>query len=219
MMAGVTTGFRPPINTFLAHPDAGVRLAIGDEIAGTGITVIGEADNGADALAGILDLAPDVALVAFDLSDPDGAEICATLRDELPVCRVLLLSTRDDDATFAALEAGAYGCHLLVEPTLPLVQAIRGTMRRESLPSPRWARLVLDRYAALAAADATRPLPAPTLGDLDRQVLEQLAAGVTPEAVAQALELTTHVVRLHASDAIITLARAATDEQILAALG
>ena len=86
-----TVGFRPPITVFLAHPDTTIRQSINDEVAGTGITIVGESDNGDDALEKMLELAPDVALIAVDPA-LDGLSVCAALRATLPVCRALLLA-------------------------------------------------------------------------------------------------------------------------------
>jgi len=204
---------------FLAHPDAAERQRLGDEIAGTGITVIGEAADGQRALTGILDLAPDVALLAVDLPTIDGPDVCRSLRVELPVCRVLLLAHDDDRRAFDGVVAGAYGCYLLGAPPVTLVRAIRGTMRRESLPTPGWAQGVLEGYRRLAAEDddGDRAVPAPTLTPIELDVLTRLAGGDTPGTIATRDGVTSHIVRLHAGYAIIKLYRAIADEHLVRA--
>jgi len=211
----VSRTFRPPISVFLAHTSETVRANLGDEIAGTGITVIGESNNGRDALARILDHAPDVALVATELADLSGAEVCASLRSELPVCRVLLLADDDSGDTFEGFLAGAMGCYLVGAPQMPLVKAIRGTMRRESLPPPSWAARILELYAELAEHEADRIVPAPKLTADETDVLTRLAAGESPVAIAETDGVTSHMVRIHAGYACIKLSRALSDEHLM----
>ena len=206
---------------FLAHPDAGVRHALGDEIAGTGISVVGESGNGREALARILDQAPDVALLSLDLPEVGTAEVCEQLRTELPVCRVLLLADAagdddDHDDGYAGFLAGALGCYVIGAPQVSLVKAIRGTMRRESLPTAAWATRILAQYAELAEEEGDRLVPPPKLTAIEADVLGRLAAGDTPQVIADAQDITTHLVRIHAGYAVIKLSRALADERLMA---
>jgi DNA-binding NarL/FixJ family response regulator len=138
--------------------------------------------------------------------------VCRALHDELPACRVLLLAEHDDEQTYAGLSAGAYGCYLLSDPPLSLVRAIRGTMRRESLPTPEWARRVLVHYDELTAEEAERVVPTPRLTPTETEVLKRLADGKTPDQIGEQHDVTAHLVRLHAGYAIIKLYRALADE-------
>lgn len=208
-------GFRPPITLYLAHPSQQTRQSLGDQVAGTGITVIGESGNGREAIDQIRELVPDVALLAVDLAGIDGAEACAALRGDVPACRVLLVAEHDDELAYAGLLAGAYGCYLLSDPPTTLVKAIRGTMRRESLPTPYWAGRILASYRDLAEADDDRIVPAPRLTTTEADILEQIHQGRTPHQIAEERDTTSHDVRLHAGYAIIKLSRAIADEQLL----
>lgn len=212
-----TLGFRPPIAVYLAHPDAAIRQAMTDDLAATGIHIVGETGTGEEALEQILDLVPDVALVAIDLPGLDGIEICRRLRRELPSCRVLNVA-RDDEHPMVVegLEAGAYGCHLTTSPAVPLVRAIRGTMRGESLPTTSWAVRILDEYRALGATEHDRVVPAPKLTPTEQEVLNRLAAGTSIPEIARLHDVTSHMVRLHAGYAIIKLYRALSDEALVA---
>jgi DNA-binding NarL/FixJ family response regulator len=206
---------------FVAHPDGPVRRALIDDLDAVDIAVVGEADNQATALTGILDTAPDVALVAVDLLDrPEadgGASACRSIRDALPVCRVLMVADRDDDRSIDAMIDGAVGCHLLDDPAVTLIDALRGTVRGEGLPSPSWARHALDQYQLMAAADDRRP-PPPELTPREHEVLSRLAAGMAPAAIAELHEVTVHMVRLHAADALAKLGRALDDERLILGL-
>lgn len=211
-----TTGFRPPIHVFIAHPGRTVREHLEDELAGTGVTVVGRAETGPEALDRVLALAPDVAALAADLPDLDGPALCRELRNQLPVCRVLLVADHDDDHSFDALLAGAYGCHLVTQPSMRFLHAVRGTMRREALPTPGWASRILTRYEELEAAEDDRLVPAPRLTPTEREVLLRLRDGETPKAIADRHRVPVHAVRIHASYAIIKLTRALADEELAA---
>jgi len=213
-----TLGFRPPIAVCVAHPAAGVRQSMTDDLAATGIHVVAEADNGQEALEQILSLVPDVALLAIDLPAIDGIELCTRLRDELPSCRVLLIAVDDSHPRVVdGIAAGAYGCHLTAAPAVPLVRAIRGTLRGESLPTPSWAARVLADYATFAdGVQEPRAVPAPKLTAPEEDVLERLAAGESIAAIAAADDVTTHLVRLQVGYAVIKLHRALSDELLVA---
>jgi len=213
-----TTGFRPPINVFIAHPGRAVREHLEDELAGTGVTVVGRADTGPDALDQILALVPDVAVLAADLPDLDGPALCARLRPALPACRILLVADHDDDHSFEGLLAGAYGCHLLTQPSMRFLHAVRGTMRREALPTPGWASRILTSYEELEATEGARRLPVPRLTPTELEVLQRLRDGETPQAIADRHTVPVHAVRIHASYAIVKLTRAIADEELAAAV-
>lgn len=207
-------GFRPTIRVFIAHPDAAVRELLRAEVEGEGIVVVGESGDGSEALTMMRDLVPDVPLLAVELPGTGGADVCAALRRELPVCRVLLVAETDDDRAWQGLAAGAYGCWLRDAPQLSLARAVRGTMRRESLPTPIWASRILDAYAHLEAHADQRVVPAPALTDTEREVLERIATGATPDDLADEYDVTAHRVRVHAGYAIVKLYRALADEQL-----
>ena len=211
-----TTGFRPPISALIAHPNRAVREHLEDELAGTGVTVVGRADAGPDALERIRALVPDVAILAADLPDLDGPALCRALRAELPACRILLVADHDDDHSFEGLLAGAYGCYLLSQPSMRFLHAVRGTMRREALPTPGWASRILSRYEELEAMEDERVVPIPRLTPTEREVLQRLRDGETPQAIADRHTVSVHTVRIHASYAMIKLTRAITDEAVAA---
>jgi two-component system response regulator DevR len=211
-----TTGFRPPISAFIAHGNRAVREHLEDELAGTGVTVVGRAETGPAALDRIRDLVPDVAVLAAELPELDGPSVCRALRTELPACRVLLVADHDDDHSFEGLLAGASGCYLLTQPSMRFLHAVRGTMRREGLPTPGWASRMLTRYEELEAVEEARLVPIPRLTPTEREVLQRLRDGETPQAIADRHSVSVHTVRIHASYASIKLTRAIADEAVAA---
>lgn len=214
----VPSGFRPPIEVVVAHPDPTVRLEIAQALTTAGITVVGETGDGNAAVALTRELVPDVAILATGLPGRSGVEGCRDLRTDLPVVRVLLVADADDAEALAGLEAGAYGCWLRGTPQTGLVEAVRGTMRRESLPTPGWAAHILTAYAELEAAEDERVVRAPRLTPTEHDVLSRIAEGRTPDEVAAEYEVTSHMVRLHTGYAIVKLYRALADERQMQSL-
>ena len=91
-------------------------------------------------------------------------------------------------------------------------------MRRESLPTPEWAKRIIELYQEMAASDDDRIIPAPSLTPTEQEVLNRIASGAPPDSIAELHGVTSHLVRLHAGYAIIKLYRAIADERQLQAL-
>lgn len=74
------------------------------------VRVVGEADNGAEAIRKAHELKPDIVLIDIRLPGPSGLDVCRMLRLQLPESReVILTSYAEDDYLFKALQAGAWG--------------------------------------------------------------------------------------------------------------
>jgi DNA-binding CsgD family transcriptional regulator len=87
-------------------------------------------------------------------------------------------------------------------------------MRREALPTPGWASRILTRYEELEAGELERRVPVPRLTPTEREVLQRLRDGETPQAIADRHTVPVHSVRIHASYAIVKLTRAIADEEL-----
>lgn len=91
-----------------------------------GIEVVGTAVDGRDAVAKTLELGPDVVLMDVRMPEMDGVEAVAVLRGRAPECRVVMLTTFDDEEyVVQALRAGAHGYLLKDLPAEELAQAVR----------------------------------------------------------------------------------------------
>ena len=117
------------------------------------LDVVGEAGDGEEALRQAARLRPDVVLM--DLRMPRLDDVAATrrLRAEQPACRVIALTTFDDDEyVFKALRAGAAGYLLKNISSAKLFEAIRVTAQDESFLQPSVAAKVVAEFARLSAA-------------------------------------------------------------------
>lgn len=165
-----------------------------------GIAVVGTAADGREAVAVALELRPDVVLMDVRMPELDGVEAVAVLRERAPECRVVMLTTFDDeDYVVRALRAGASGYLLKDLPAEELARAVRlahagvtqlesSVARRltEALPSPGPAAPT----AALAPADLT---------PREIDILRLVAHGHTNREIATRLFLSEGTVKNHIS--------------------
>jgi DNA-binding NarL/FixJ family response regulator len=179
----VRAGFR----SILAHED--------------GITVVGEASDGDEAVLLARQLRPDVVLMDIRMPRTDGLEATrAIVRDpELADVRVVILTTFDlDDYVYGALRAGAAG--FLVKDTEPveLIHAVRVVARGDALIAPAVTRRLIAEFAARVA----RPAPDPrvtALSDREREVMTLVAEGLSNDEIAARLSLSPATAKTHVS--------------------
>jgi DNA-binding NarL/FixJ family response regulator len=164
------------------------------------IEVVGEAANGEEALRQAAALQPQVVLMDLQMPVLDGAAATRRLREALPACRVIVLTTFDDDEqVFEGLRAGAAGYLLKDVPSDKLVEAIRAAARGESFLQPSVAAKVIAEFARLAprpAAPKGEP-PVEPLSARELEVLRRVAAGDSNREIAAALFITEGTVKNH----------------------
>ena len=124
-----------------------------------GIRVVGEAGDGAQALAAVERLRPDVILMDVRMPRMDGVEATRRLRARFPQTQVIILTTFDDDEyVFEGLRAGAMGYLLKgMFPAEELADAIRRVANGEALIQPSIARKVVSEFARLGVGFRKTP--------------------------------------------------------------
>lgn len=154
-----------------------------------GCEVVGEASNGAEAVALTRRLAPDVVLMDLRLPELDGVAATAEIKATHPQVQVLVLTTYDTDSDVVrALDAGAIGYLLKDLPHEEITRAVRAAARGEPVLAPGVARRIMGR-ARGAAADAL------TAREID--VLQLAARGHTNSDIAQELFVSATTVKAH----------------------
>jgi NarL family two-component system response regulator LiaR len=205
-----------PIRVFVADDHAIVRKGIAAvlEIV-PDIEVVGEAENGRDAVYRVEQLRPDVILMDLVMPEMDGIEAIRRIKDRQPEARILVLTTfAGEDKIFPAVKAGALGYHLKDSHPGELVQAIRQVHRGESSLHPVIARKVLEE---LSHPSERPPTPDP-LTPREVEVLRLVAQGLENPEIAEELVITEATVRTHVSNIMSKLHVASRTQAALYAL-
>ena len=165
------------------------------------LEIVGEAGNGQEAIARAAAERPDVILMDVQMPVLDGVAATRRLHGTQPECRVILLTTFDDDEyVFEGLRAGAVGYLLKDAPSARLVEAIRAAARGESFLQPSIAAKVVAEFTRLA--DKPRPAAglAEPLTERELEILRLLAAGASNREIAAQLFLAEGTVKNHVTN-------------------
>jgi two-component system response regulator DesR len=179
------------IRVLVAEDQAMVRGALSALLGLTDdITVVAEVARGDEVVPAALAAQPDVALLDIEMPGLDGLSAAAALREQVPSCRVLILTTFGRGGYVRrAMASGAVGFLLKDAPAAELAVAIRRAMAGERVVDPGLA------LAALSAGENP-------LSNREREVLRASLDGASIAAIAGALYLSEGTVRNHLSVAI-----------------
>ena len=158
------------------------------------LTVVGEAGSGAEGVAMVARLHPDVVLLDLNMPDMDGIEVLQRTRRIAPSTRVLILSGIHADArVYATVEAGVDGYIVKDATTAELVAAIRTVAAGDVYFHPLITR-ALTNYVSGPAQPASMEQQ---LTSRELQVLQLIATSATNKAIASQLHLSEETVRTH----------------------
>jgi DNA-binding NarL/FixJ family response regulator len=164
------------------------------------IEVVGEAEDGRQAIDLTNRLLPDVILMDVRMPVLDGLEATRRLVELGTTARILILTTFDlDEYVYAAIRAGASGFLLKDVRPSQLVDAIRVVADGEALLAPAVTRRLLERFAAMLPTPEERAPALATLTDRERDVLELVASGLSNSEIAERLFLGETTVKTHVS--------------------
>ncbi|WP_281156341.1 response regulator transcription factor [Streptomyces sp. HYC2] len=172
-----------------------------------GIDVVGEAADGAEALAVASELRPDVVLMDIRMPNMDGLEATRRILERLPDCRVLILTTFDlDRYVYTALSIGASG--FLLKDVTPehLAAAVRLVDTGDALLAPSITRRLVERFASDSTRTPTVPTDLATLTPRELEVLTLLARGLSNAELATELTLSEATVKSHVARIFAKLA-------------
>ncbi|GAB3833371.1 response regulator [Dactylosporangium cerinum] len=186
-------GARPDIRVVLADDHVVVRRGLAvllDTLPG--ICVVGEADNGAEALHEVARHRPDVVVMDLRMPDVDGVEATRRIMRDFPDTAVLVLTMLSDDALVAdAMRAGARGYLLKTADQHEIERALHAVAAGQAIFSSAVASHVLRRVGAEPRF--------PALSAREREILGVLATGAGNAAIAARLFLSQKTVANHLS--------------------
>jgi DNA-binding NarL/FixJ family response regulator len=184
---------------------AGFRMILEAE---EDVEVVGEASDGAEAIAAVDELDPDVILMDVRMPNVDGLEATRRLlegKDAGP--RILILTTFDlDEYVYEALRVGASGVLLKDTPPEQLVEAIRVVASGDALLSPTITRRVIEEFVRRPPASVRKP--APSLDELTARELEMLryiARGLSNAEIAKEAFVSETTVKTHVAHILMKL--------------
>lgn len=160
------------------------------------MTIVGEAENGRQAVEMAWKHKPDVVLMDLMMPEMDGLEATKHLSAELPEIKVVILTASDDDSNlFEAIKAGAKGYLLKDLQSDEFFALLDGVDRGEPALTPVLARKLLDEFARAKGTESYSP---DALTDREQEVLELMVKGVTTNRkLAGTLGISENTVKFH----------------------
>ncbi len=169
------------------------------------IEVVGEADNGAQAIAKVADLMPDLILMDIQMPEMDGLEATRRIKAEHPYAKIVMLTVAEEDRSlFDAIKAGAQGYLLKKMEPNEFLGMVRGISRGEAPISRSMASKILGEFGRRVQAPPPED-PAATLTPREREVLQLLTRGQTNKEIANALCVSENTVKNHLKNILAKL--------------
>ncbi len=160
------------------------------------MNVVGEAENGREAVRLAMDLAPDVVVMDISMPELNGIEATRQIRGDLPETKVIALSMYADRRyVVGMLKAGVSGYLLKNCAFDELVSAIEAVTHNESFLSPRIADTVMKDYTHILEQDETAGVSA--LSAREREVLQLIAEGLSTRQIAERIHVSVKTVETH----------------------
>ncbi|MFE5622976.1 response regulator [Streptomyces virginiae] len=171
------------------------------------IEVVGQAVDGADAVAKVAELAPDVVLMDIRMPGMGGIEATSVItRVSDASVKVLVLTTFDlDEYVYEALRAGASGFLLKDASADQLAEAVRVVAAGEALLSPNITKRLITEFSRMGAPRAPSRARIDVLTERETEVLSLIAQGLSNAEISEHLVLAEQTVKTHVSRILVKL--------------
>ena len=205
------------IRVIVADDHTVVRKGVRDYLADEpDIEVVAEASDGAEALAQVDVLQPDVIILDIQMPTLSGVEAVSQIKAQHPDVKILILTSFDSDPyIFTLLKAGISGYLLKTAGPDELVQAVRAVYQGRAVLGPEVTQRVVEGLASGRLVDRETSDP---LTERELEVLRLAAQGLTNTAIAQKLDLSDRTVQGHLANIYVRLQVANRTEAVLKAL-
>jgi len=188
----------PEIRVLIVDDDPLVRSALAHFVArDPEIEVVGQADNGLDAIEFLSHDRPDVVMMDVQMPEMNGIEATAAISERWPEVRILAVTTLDgSDTVLPMLSAGASGYLLKDSTAESIVTGVREVFNGQSSLSPRIASLLVQHVRTTEPAPGAAATLEP-LTEREADVLDRLSQGMSNAEIAQSLIVSEGTVKAH----------------------
>ncbi|MFP3917986.1 response regulator transcription factor [Lysinibacillus telephonicus] len=190
------------IKVLIADDHEMVRIGVSAYLsAQQDIEVVGEAENGAEAVEQALALKPDIILMDNVMPVMNGAEATAQILKKWPEAKIMMVTSfLDDDKVYPALEAGAISYILKTSNAKQIAEAIRKTVNGETVLEPEVTTKMVSRMR-----NGNSSSPHEQLTEREMEVLLLVAQGKTNQEIADELFIALKTVKTHVSNILAKL--------------
>jgi DNA-binding NarL/FixJ family response regulator len=187
-----------PLRILLVDDHILFRKGMASLISGrSDLTVVGEADDGVEAVRIAHETLPDVMLMDVHMPNQDGLETLNIIREELPDTHVIMLTISDDDTDlFTAIKNGAKGYLLKSLTPHELYDMLDKVRQGEAAISGAMAAKILKEFREPSKTE-TSGGKVDALTDREVEVLEEVVTGATNKEIANRLHITENTVKIH----------------------
>jgi len=194
------------IRVLIADDQALFREGLQTVLSARGVDVVGQAEDGEQALRLAERLSPDVVLMDLRMPVLDGVNATRQIAALVPAPKIIVLTTFDnDESVFEALRAGALGYLLKDTCSEKLVEAIELAVRGQAPLDPGVAAKLIGQFARLSLAAPRDHASELGLSTRELAVLRALASGSSNKEIAQALSITEGTVKNHVTSILAKL--------------